>query len=53
MGGADRIVTPAFGKEYAASIPGAAFQVLPGAGHMPQLETPDATAEAVATFAGF
>lgn len=52
-GEADRIVTPAFGKEYAASIPGAAFQVLPGAGHLPQLETPDATAEAVAKFAGF
>jgi pimeloyl-ACP methyl ester carboxylesterase len=52
-GEADRIVTPDFGKEYAASIPGAAFQVLPGAGHMPQLETPEATAEAVAAFAGF
>jgi pimeloyl-ACP methyl ester carboxylesterase len=40
-GEADRIVTPAYGKEYAAAIPGAKFMVLPGAGHLPQLETPE------------
>ncbi|WP_305783102.1 alpha/beta fold hydrolase [Symbioplanes lichenis] len=39
-GEADGIVTPAYGKEYAAAIPGAHFAELPGAGHMPQLETP-------------
>jgi pimeloyl-ACP methyl ester carboxylesterase len=41
-GEADRMVTPGYGKEYAAAIPGAAFRLLPGAGHLPQLETPEA-----------
>ena len=41
-GEADRIVTPAYGKEYAAAIPGAVFHVVPGAGHLPQLENPEA-----------
>jgi pimeloyl-ACP methyl ester carboxylesterase len=41
-GEADRMVTPAYGKEYAAAIPGASFRLLPGAGHLPQLETPEA-----------
>jgi pimeloyl-ACP methyl ester carboxylesterase len=41
-GEADRIVTPDYGKEYAAAIPGAVFRVVPGAGHLPQLENPEA-----------
>ncbi|HEX4091167.1 MAG TPA: alpha/beta hydrolase [Trebonia sp.] len=41
-GEADRMVTPGYGKEFAAAIPGAAFLLLPGAGHLPQLETPEA-----------
>src|ERR1700733_3208833 len=41
-GEADRMVPPAYGKEYAAAIPGASFRLLPGAGHLPQLETPEA-----------
>lgn len=41
-GEADRIVTPAYGKEYAAGIPGATFTVVPAAGHLPQLENPEA-----------
>ena len=41
-GEADRMVTPGYGKEYAAAIPGASFRLLPGAGHLPQLETPEA-----------
>jgi pimeloyl-ACP methyl ester carboxylesterase len=41
-GEADRMVTPGYGKEYAAAIPGASFHLLPGAGHLPQLETPEA-----------
>jgi pimeloyl-ACP methyl ester carboxylesterase len=41
-GEADRMFTPGYGKEYAAAIPGAAFRLLPGAGHLPQLETPEA-----------
>jgi pimeloyl-ACP methyl ester carboxylesterase len=41
-GEADRIVTPAYGEEYAAAIPKASFKLLPDAGHLPQLETPEA-----------
>jgi len=41
-GEADRIVTPGFGKEYAAAIPGASFRLVPRAGHLPQLENPEA-----------
>jgi len=41
-GEADRIVTPAYGKEFAAAIPGAELRVLPDAGHLPQLENPEA-----------
>jgi pimeloyl-ACP methyl ester carboxylesterase len=48
-GEADRIVTPAYGKEYATAIPGATFTVVPAAGHLPQLENPEAV---LAAFGG-
>jgi pimeloyl-ACP methyl ester carboxylesterase len=41
-GEADGIVTPAYGQEYAAAIPGAAFSLVPQAGHLPHLENPEA-----------
>ncbi len=41
-GEADRMVTPAYGQEYAAAIPGSTFRVLPDAGHLPQIEAPEA-----------
>jgi pimeloyl-ACP methyl ester carboxylesterase len=41
-GEADRMVTPDYGREYAAAIPGASFRLLAHAGHLPQLEVPDA-----------
>jgi pimeloyl-ACP methyl ester carboxylesterase len=41
-GEADRIVTPGYGKEYTAAIPGASFRLVPRAGHLPQLENPEA-----------
>ena len=41
-GEADRMMTPGYGKEYAAAIGGASLRLLPGAGHLPQLETPEA-----------
>jgi pimeloyl-ACP methyl ester carboxylesterase len=40
-GESDRIVEPAYGRDYAAAIPGARFEMLPATGHMPQMETPD------------
>jgi pimeloyl-ACP methyl ester carboxylesterase len=42
-GEADRIVTPAYGRAYAAAIPNARFELAAKAGHLPQLETPDET----------
>ena len=51
-GEADRIVTPDYGKQYAAAIPGASFRVLPDAGHLPQLETPEPVATALTGFIG-
>jgi pimeloyl-ACP methyl ester carboxylesterase len=40
-GDSDHIVEPAYGQAYASAIPGARFEVLPGTGHLPQMETPD------------
>ena len=51
-GAADRMVTPAYGKEFAAAIPGAEFHILPGTGHLPQIETPEALLALVARFTG-
>ncbi|GAA2780747.1 alpha/beta hydrolase [Kitasatospora paracochleata] len=42
-GESDRIVTPAYGAAYAAAFADGSFQVVPGAGHLPQIEQPDAT----------
>lgn len=40
-GESDGIVTPDYGKAYAAAIPMSDFTLLPRAGHLPQLETPE------------
>jgi pimeloyl-ACP methyl ester carboxylesterase len=40
-GESDQVIDPDYGRAYAAAIPGARFQLLPGAGHLPQIETPD------------
>jgi pimeloyl-ACP methyl ester carboxylesterase len=44
---ADRIVEPAYGRAYAAAIPGARFEVLPVTGHVPQMETPDLVVQTI------
>jgi pimeloyl-ACP methyl ester carboxylesterase len=49
-GESDRIVDPDYGRAYAAAIPGARFELLPRAGHVPQLETPDSLLGAVWRF---
>jgi pimeloyl-ACP methyl ester carboxylesterase len=51
-GEADRIVTPGYGKEYAAAIPGAVFRMVPAAGHLPQLENPEAVLSLFGELAG-
>lgn len=50
-GEADGMVTPGYGREFAEAIPGATFRVLPGAGHLPQLEVPDVLLALVWDFA--
>ncbi|WP_261554731.1 alpha/beta fold hydrolase [Frankia tisae] len=49
-GEADRMAVPAYGRQYAAAIPGAAFHLLPGAGHLPHLEAPEAVLTLLARF---
>jgi pimeloyl-ACP methyl ester carboxylesterase len=41
-GEADQMATPAYGRQYAAAIRGATFCLVPGAGHLLQIETPEA-----------
>jgi pimeloyl-ACP methyl ester carboxylesterase len=43
-GESDRVATPDYGRAYAAAIPAARFAAIAGAGHLPQLEQPAATA---------
>ena len=50
-GEADRIGDPDFGRAFAAAIPGAEFTLLENAGHLPQIEAPDALVELVWSFA--
>jgi pimeloyl-ACP methyl ester carboxylesterase len=40
-GESDRIVTPEYGKAYAAAFPLSTFTPLPRTGHLPQVETPE------------
>ncbi|MFD5080451.1 alpha/beta fold hydrolase [Streptomyces sp. NPDC058371] len=49
-GASDRIVTPEYGRQLARAIPGARLVVVPEAGHLPQLERPEATVEALLDF---
>jgi pimeloyl-ACP methyl ester carboxylesterase len=51
-GSADRIVTPAYGRAFAAHVPSATFILINDAGHLPHLENPAATSAALDEFAG-
>ncbi|MBM7085654.1 hypothetical protein JQN84_24325 [Micromonospora sp. MMS20-R2-29] len=46
-GASDGIPPAAYGRAYADAIPGARFTLLPDAGHLPQLETPERLLTAV------
>jgi pimeloyl-ACP methyl ester carboxylesterase len=49
-GDSDGVVTPAYGRAYAAMIPGARFEPIACAGHHPEIEQPAAFAERVIHF---
>ena len=49
-GASDRVVTPAYGRAYAAGIPGARFETIEAAGHHPEIEQPDTFVERVLAF---
>jgi pimeloyl-ACP methyl ester carboxylesterase len=51
-GDSDRIADPAYGRAFAAAIPGAVFRLLPDTGHVPQIETPGQLLAAIQEFAG-
>ncbi|MFD5465947.1 alpha/beta fold hydrolase [Kitasatospora sp. NPDC127059] len=42
-GAADRIVTPAYGAAYAEAFGNGRLEIVPEAGHLPQIEQPEAT----------
>jgi pimeloyl-ACP methyl ester carboxylesterase len=49
-GASDRIVTPAYGRAYGELIPGARFELIPEAGHHPDLEQPERVVEQIGRF---
>jgi pimeloyl-ACP methyl ester carboxylesterase len=51
-GADDRIVSPDYGRQYAAAIPGARFEMIEGAGHYGYLEQPQAFADTIEAFLG-
>lgn len=46
----DGIVTPAYGRAYAAAFPNSHFKLIPEAGHFPQIEQPGAVLAAIGEF---
>jgi len=49
-GASDRIVDADYGRLFAASMPGARFELVPEAGHFPQIERLDTVLELLAGF---
>ncbi|GAB3868305.1 alpha/beta fold hydrolase [Dactylosporangium cerinum] len=46
----DPVISPDFGRAYAAAFPDARFELIPGGGHLPMREAPDQTFAALDTF---
>jgi pimeloyl-ACP methyl ester carboxylesterase len=51
-GAHDGILDTDYGRAYADAIPGAQFELIEGAGHLPHLERPDAVADVLLDFLG-
>jgi pimeloyl-ACP methyl ester carboxylesterase len=49
-GEADQMFDVEYGRAYAAAVPGAEFQLITEAGHLPQVEAPDKVLAAIAGF---
>jgi pimeloyl-ACP methyl ester carboxylesterase len=49
-GASDGVVSPAYGRAYSASIPGARFELIDGAGHHPEIEQAKAFVDKVLAF---
>lgn len=49
-GEADRFATPAYGQSLASALPAANLTLIPGAGHYPEIEQPDAVIGAIDAF---
>lgn len=49
-GESDGVVTPAYGRAYAAEIPGARFETIADAGHHPHVEQPEAFVDRLVAF---
>lgn len=51
-GDKDRFASPDYGRRLASRIPNAELRIVPGAGHYPQIEQAQATADTISSFAG-
>ena len=49
-GQSDGIVSSDYGEKLCRSLPDARFELIPEAGHYPQIERPDAVADAIERF---
>lgn len=50
-GESDRVIDPDYGRAYAQALPHARFELIPEAGHLPQLEQPELLLKLVQEFA--
>ena len=48
----DRLVSPAYGDDFLAAIPGARLELIEGAGHLPHLEQAERAAAIIGSFLG-
>jgi pimeloyl-ACP methyl ester carboxylesterase len=49
-GESDRVVTPDYGRAYAAAFPNGRFELIPECGHMPQIEQPQRLRQLIREF---